>query len=197
MAAGSDGDPKRGQRQAALIFLIGFVPVVLATVMYFAGWGIPESRSNKGVLLDPIPGVAHLGLQTAEGRPFTDLFVPAREDATWQLLLLAPDCRAADCETALYNMRQVNRALGRDVHRVERAAWLAGDHDLLGQYPGARAVKPGPEGLPEDVPGLEGAGYQIYVIDPLGNMVLRYGPEHGGDAMLDDLEHLLKLSNIG
>lgn len=196
MAVGAN--QPRGQRQLALIFMIGFVPMLVAAVMYFAGWGIPEGRTNQGVLLDPIRGVGDFELTLADGAPFTSLFVPAREEGKWQLLLLAPDCAAADCGQALYTLRQVNVALGRDAPRVHRAAWLgeAGD-DVLEQYPQMRALQGDAGHLQANAPGLAGAPYQIYIVDPLGNVVLRYGPQHDGDALLEDLEHLLKLSNIG
>jgi hypothetical protein len=37
---------------------------------------------------------------------------------------------------------------------------------------------------------------QLWIIDPHGNLVLRYDPRSRA-RMLNDLRHLLKLSNIG
>lgn len=38
---------------------------------------------------------------------------------------------------------------------------------------------------------------QLWIVDPHGNLVLRYGAKVNGKHVLDDLRHLLKLSNIG
>ena len=38
---------------------------------------------------------------------------------------------------------------------------------------------------------------QLWIIDPHGNLVLRYDPTVKGKDLLNDLRHLLKLSNIG
>ncbi|MCL0239188.1 hypothetical protein, partial [Escherichia coli] len=38
---------------------------------------------------------------------------------------------------------------------------------------------------------------QLWIIDPHGNLVLRYEPNVKGKDLLNDLRHLLKLSNIG
>jgi hypothetical protein len=45
-----------------------------------------------------------------------------------------------------------------------------------------------------EAPSAEGS---VYLIDPLGNLVMRYGPEANPKGMLEDLKHLLKLSKIG
>jgi hypothetical protein len=40
-------------------------------------------------------------------------------------------------------------------------------------------------------------GPQLWIVDPHGNLVLRYDAKVNGKKVLDDLRHLLKLSNIG
>ncbi len=40
-------------------------------------------------------------------------------------------------------------------------------------------------------------GPQLWIVDPHGNLVLRYDGKVNGKHVLDDLRHLLKLSNIG
>jgi len=40
-------------------------------------------------------------------------------------------------------------------------------------------------------------GPQLWIVDPHGNLVLRYDSKANGKHVLDDLRHLLKLSNIG
>jgi hypothetical protein len=39
--------------------------------------------------------------------------------------------------------------------------------------------------------------WQLWLVDPLGNMVLQYDASHTGYDMIADLKRLLKLSNIG
>ena len=52
--------------------------------------------------------------------------------------------------------------------------------------------------LPAYTRGAEGNGAaQLWIIDPHGNLVLRYNPQVKGKDVLNDLRHLLKLSNIG
>ena len=52
--------------------------------------------------------------------------------------------------------------------------------------------------LPAYTRGAQGnGGAQLWIIDPHGNLVLRYDPSVKGKDVLNDLRHLLKLSNIG
>ena len=52
--------------------------------------------------------------------------------------------------------------------------------------------------VPTYTQGAEGNGAaQLWIIDPHGNLVLRYGPGVIGKDVLNDLRLLLKLSNIG
>ena len=52
--------------------------------------------------------------------------------------------------------------------------------------------------MPTYTQGAEGNGAaQLWIIDPHGNLVLRYGPGVIGKDVLNDLRLLLKLSNIG
>jgi hypothetical protein len=45
--------------------------------------------------------------------------------------------------------------------------------------------------------GSAAVGEWIYLIDPLGNLLMRYGSDANPKGMLEDLERLLKYSKIG
>lgn len=193
---------RRGRRIALLLFALGFGPMILATVMFYTGWFNPAGLSNHGELVQPPVGVAGLNLVTLDGTPLEDRFGPEVQDGRWLLLVSAGQC-AADCEQLLYLARQVNIALGKHASRVHQAAWLAQvPDDLASRWPGeysaterltlrngARPAWPG---------GIDPARQpRILVVDPFGNIMMHYGVEHTGNEMLDDLKHLLKLSQIG
>ncbi|WP_336367788.1 hypothetical protein [Marinobacter sp. C2H3] len=195
-------DVRRARRTAGLLFVLGFGPMLLATVMYYTGWLTPNGQTNRGELIQPPLPVAGLALQTADGEPLGHRFGPAVGEPQWLLLVVAGRC-GADCEQLLYLTRQVNIALGKNANRVSRAALLAEvSDDLAGRWSEAYgrterlSVMPGqtpawPDGLvPASAPG-------VLLVDPHGNLVMRYGPSHTGKDILTDLKHLLKLSNIG
>jgi hypothetical protein len=93
-------------------------------------------------------------------------------------------------------MRQVRLALGRNASRVDRVL-------LLGRTNGTPAPPEGFEGMyligTSGVThgGLIGDADRIYLLDPNGNVMMRWPAHPDMKRMLKDLERLLKASQIG
>lgn len=193
---------RRGRRTALLLFAIGFGPMIFATIMYYTGWLNPSGHSNNGELIQPPAPMAQMQLQGANGNPLTDRFGPDVPDAEWMMVVVSGTC-AAECEELLYLARQVNIALGKNANRVHRSAWLGTvPTDLAArwddEYSSMERLSVA-EGATPQWPAGVAPDHQprILLVDPFGNVILHYGTEHTGKDMLEDLKHLLKLSQIG
>ncbi|WP_166268680.1 hypothetical protein [Marinobacter caseinilyticus] len=192
---------RRGRKIALLLFAVGFGPMLLATVMYYTGWFNPTDYSNNGQLIQPAVPVAQLGLISANGSPLAARFGPERENAEWLMLVAAQDCKA-DCEKLLYLARQVNIALGKNADRMNRAAYLEQmPAELQARWPSEYATM---ERLTSDgqAPAWSSEvrpnrAPVLLLVDPFGNVMMRYDSRHSGKDMLKDLKHLMKLSQIG
>ena len=178
---------RRGRLQLILILLLTVGPMLLATGMYKLKFWVPESRSYHGELLGNGQSRAALGVAADEQR--------------WQLLVTAPQGCAGDCQQLVYLARQLQIGLGRDASRATHALAVAQPVDaayaatLQREYPQLQRYD---LDLPTYTRGAEGNGAaQLWIIDPHGNLVLRYGPGVIGKDVLNDLRLLLKLSNIG
>ncbi|MBA1203909.1 hypothetical protein G7009_19495 [Pseudomonas capeferrum] len=176
----------RGRLQLFLIVSLVLGPMILATSMYKLQFWVPEGRSFHGEMI-------------GNGQMRADIGIDAKEQR-WQLLVSAPAACDQDCRQLVYLARQIQIGLGRDAsrasHALATAQPLAADYQaLLGQeYPqlqrysldlqryGRQVSEPGP---------------QLWIVDPHGNLVLRYDGQVNGKQVLNDLRHLLKLSNIG
>lgn len=188
---------RRGRRVALLMFAIGFGPLLIASMMYYTGWMNPSGTTNNGVLIEPALPVGELRLTESDGQPLEARFGPDVPEPSWLMLIAATDCQSA-CERLLYLARQVNTALGKNQDRLERAAWLQRPPEDLSDYPDMpllESTAPDPTTWPGDI-NLKKTP-QIYLVDPFGNILMRYGAEHSGKAMLEDLKQLMKLSQIG
>lgn len=193
---------RRGRRTAFLLFALGFGPMIVATIMFYTGWLNPAGHTNNGVLIQPVVPVTELNLETASGEPLAERFGPDQPESEWLMLVSAGTC-GSQCEELLYLARQVNIALGKNANRVSRAAVLGSvPADLQARWadeysamerlvPVSGRTPAWPEGInPDQAP-------RILLVDPFGNVMMHYGPEHTGKDMLEDLKHLLKLSQIG
>lgn len=178
---------RKGRLQLLLILLGVIGPMILATGMYKLQFWVPEGRSYHGELI-------------GNGQTRADLGVQAQVER-WQLLVTAPKECSVDCQQLVYLARQIQIGLGRDAgrasHALAAAQPLAADYDakLTREYPQLQRY-------PMDLTTFsktagDKAAPQLWIIDPHGNLVLRYDPTVKGKDLLNDLRHLLKLSNIG
>ena len=177
----------RGRLQLILILLVVLGPMLLATFMYKLQFWVPEGRSYHGQMIGNGQSRAELGVQADEER--------------WQMLVTAPQDCSADCQHLVYLARQIQVGLGRDASRASHALATAqplnADYEakLSREYPQLRRYPLDLSTYSKTVPGKSAP--QLWIIDPHGNLVLRYDATLKGKDLLNDLRHLLKLSNIG
>ena len=193
----------RGRAQLLLIAAVFLVPLAAAAWLYYGGQGLqPEGRTNAGRLLQPIINVND-ELAALEQTPGTlvDLTDSASE-GNWVLVYRNPGACAEDCEDALYRMRQSRLMLGRDMTRLVRV-FLHGDIApdkvrLETEHEGLVTISNrGLDGVLDRKRPADLAPGGLYLIDPLGNLVMYFTAELTPEAMVEDIEHLLDLSRIG
>ena len=190
----ADEQRRRGRRVALVILAFCAAPTVAAWFAYFV-WQ-PQSRTNYGELITP-----RALSDPALRRPDGSVFRLSQLRGKWLLLQIdSAECKDPCREKLLY-MRQVRLAQGRDAERIERV-WLLDDDavtdaSLLREHEGL-VVARAPRGtfLGEFPSSGNPAGY-IYVVDPRGNLMLRFPGSPDARRMLNDLARLLKASRIG
>jgi len=192
--------------------LFFFAPLAVSFFLYYGsgGWR-PVHRVNRGDLIDParpLPEVAlPLARDPAAQVPALELTKPDFLKNKWTLLYWGAGACPARCRTDLYNMRQVRIALNRDMDRVQRVFVADGaccDWPFLEvQHPDLVTVRADgtASGLLAKFPSVDGiapaAADRIYLIDPLGNLMMSYAPDAPPKGMLEDLKRLLGLSQVG
>jgi hypothetical protein len=82
-------------------------------------------------------------------------------------------------------------------HAVALARPLSSElnEQLLKEYPQLLRYTLNPDAYGREIP--DNLAPQLWIVDPLGNLVLRYPPETNGKDVLNDLRQLMKISNIG
>jgi cytochrome oxidase Cu insertion factor (SCO1/SenC/PrrC family) len=164
------------------ILAVCAAPFVFGTLAYVFRW-TPGASGNYGELIAP---------RTLAMPPFQAL------RGKWILVMFDAAACDATCERKLYYMRQVRKAQGKDQDRVARL-WLLTDHgtpraDVVAAMEGTY-IERADDSVAKQFPGRPSA--HIYVVDPLGNLMLRFPPDPDPSRMLKDLQRLLKYSRIG
>ena len=182
---------RRGKGRWQLLGLLAVVigPMLLASAMYRWQFWVPQTRSYHGELIATGQTPADLGVAGNWGNELED-------EPRWQLLVTtAGDCRS-DCRQLVYLARQIHIGLGREAaragHNLAHGAALPADYaaELQADYPQLRLLELDAERYPEE-------GAQLWLVDPHGNLVLRYAAGNDGKQILEDLRYLLKISQIG
>jgi hypothetical protein len=192
-------DPRsRGRRQLLIVAAVFLLPVAGAFALYYGKLWRPAGSSSKGELIDParplaVSGLFHTDGTTADASVFQD---------KWTLLYIGDGACDADCRTALVFARQSRLALNNEMTRVQRI-FLATGHCCANEY--FKAEHPGLIAL--DASSTEAQrllaqfpadrAHSLFIVDPLGNLMMRQDASHTSKDLLEDLKKLLKLSHIG
>lgn len=192
---------RRQRRLLIGLGLVFFAPLGVAFYLYYGhGNWHPGAYVNAGDLIEPPRPLPPLALPLLRGGQTDAEFLQGK----WTLLHVASAC-AERCRASLYATRQVRLALDRDMKRVQRVLIAdegCCDPEFLQQHPDLIAVRMGPADAPLlALLGQAGArplgGERIYLIDPLGNLMMSYTGGINPKGILKDMKRLLRLSHIG
>lgn len=184
---------KSARVHLVLIALVFFGPLVVAAFMYYSGNLQPAGRSNHGELLEPIINVPDT---------LPELSVADQIEHYWVLVYSNDGACADECSSALVILRQSRLMLGKEMERVKRVflhgesspdtVFLALEHAglITSRDSGFTRL------LKNKKPAMLPAG-GIFLIDPLGNLVMYFEPGIDPADMVEDIARLLKLSRIG
>jgi hypothetical protein len=189
-------DPTQAGRKQFLLLATFFLgPLALAMLIYYGGVWRPAGSTENGELLKRSVVMTEAMLPPVAGAEPTAL------RRKWSLIMRADEGCDDACQNTLYQTRQVRKALSKERDRTQRVLLISGTFDretLELQHPDLIIIT-------DEVPvaadidnalGSDAAAY-IYLVDPLGNLMMRFPRATEMRAIHTDLKKLLKLSRIG
>jgi cytochrome oxidase Cu insertion factor (SCO1/SenC/PrrC family) len=193
----------RAKWTLAAVALLSSVGVVASLVLYAVDWR-PAATKNYGELVQPARPLNEVVLHTPAGQPVRVSALRGR----WTLVYFGPAECDKHCTDALYKMRQLVLARGRDAHRLRRvfvatdARALDALRETVADYPGTE-VWTGAAGAVRAfaaqfaLPGGGRASHRLYVVDPIGNYMMSYPADADLRRMNKDIGLLLRTSQVG
>jgi len=181
-----------------LVIAICAAPVIASYYAYY--FVRPDARSNYGALIDPQRPMPALHLKTLDGRAFDNAQLRGR----WVMLMVAGGDCAAACTDRLYHLRQVRLTTGKDRDRVLRV-WLIPDAaplptTVIREYDGTEMLRADPAEIASwlIVNGTtDGYADHIYMVDPLGNLMMQFPRDADPNKTKRDVAKLLRASRVG
>jgi hypothetical protein len=196
---------RRSRSQVWILLGVFFAPLVIAFLLYYGldGWR-PGGSTNHGELVQPPTPLPELSLATPDGNSLA----PTALRGKWTLVYIGGGECDSRCREALTLMRQTRFALNDDLTRVQRvflATERCCDGPYLSEHHAGLLIARLDDGNGAQMKAafqratatpVEQAG-RIYIVDPLGNLMMSYAPDAEPKGLLIDLKKLLKLSHIG
>ncbi len=219
----NDAQAKAARKRFLMIIACFGIPLILAIIwlQVVRSQGGTWGNTSRGQLIHPALPLQEFSLHQFvmknPGKSAEEAVREPAEDFTidgfkkiWSLVYLPQGECTEVCEQNFYHMRQVRLLLNNRMSRVQRVAVLQNPDQLsdkvLSGHLGLRVLS----GAAADVEALRGQiraaeaerkmndmPDAIYVIDPFGNLMMRFAPDLDPGKMLKDLKHLLKVSRIG
>ena len=197
----SKPEPKQRKRGRWMLWLVLLVCASPMIASYFTYYVIkPEKRNNYGTLIDqrahPIPAMA---TTTLDGKP------AALEQfkGKWVMLMVAPGTCDEACRKQLFAMRQLRTMQGKEMERIERV-WLITDREpldtmVIREYDGTHMLRADAQAIASWLPADPGTSVSdhIYMIDPLGHLMMRFPKDPEPRKVHKDIYKLLKASSVG
>ncbi len=189
--------PEKSTTTLWILLAISIVPFV-AAYAYFT-FGNFTSFSNNGEILEQVIDIGNLELNDQNGNAIE------RESLTkkWRMILIVNSNCEKNCQLSLYNMRQLNVALGKHYdrfrHMLIHSAPMNNDFSELVQteYKDALHAYTSETILQKVFYDKNIYSNTIYIMDPIGNIMMRFDPNMDPKLILKDLNRLLKVSQIG
>lgn len=180
----------RNLRTLAALAGLFFLPLLASAWLYYGMSWTPGGHINHGELIRP-------------ARPLPAVPDPTLFRGKWTLVYVGDGSCDADCRATLYVMRQTRLALGAEMPRVARVFLATANccaKDYLAREHAGISILDAAGGVGAQVLGQFPAGdraHTLFVVDPLGNLMMRYDVRHEPRGLLVDLRRLLELSQIG
>ena len=186
-----------GRVKMLLVLLVCAAPVVASYFTYFVIR--PDGRTNYSSLIQPTRALPALGLRTLDGQAFD----PRSLRGQWLLLAVGPAACDKACDELLFTQRQLREMLGRERERLDKI-WLITD----GQPPTAALLASAAAAPPLTLLWADGAAVaawlqpeagralqdHLYVVDPMGEWMMRIPAKPEPGRVKRDLERLLRAS---
>lgn len=190
----------KGRLTLLLLLLFFMAPVLIVLFLHTKDWH-PQGKSY-GELVSP---VRPLRIPESIEKPIlAKSHAATLWNEKWNIVYISSDCEAT-CKSRLHDMRQIHMSLAGDIERLQRVLISNSDQikDAAMPYPDMVLINApqndvfelakqfnldGEDALKQD---------RIYLVDPLGNLMMSYKANTPAVEIRKDILKLLKFSWAG
>jgi cytochrome oxidase Cu insertion factor (SCO1/SenC/PrrC family) len=192
--------PGNGRKILLGLALIFVLPFTIAALLHF--FNVKPASHSYGDLINPPKALQFATLHDTQGKDFT----PAQWQKIWSVVMVDTTGCKAPCQAQLHLLKQVHTTFAKDAKRLQRVLIVPG-HDNAQAF--AALQKEYPDLIILGGMDTETANFasqfsvnnqvtgNIYLVDPLGNLMMSYSKNQNPKGMQTDIKRLLKNSWAG
>ncbi len=180
----------------ALIFIL---PFTIAATLHLLN--LKPASHSYGDLITPPKALKLTTLHDVQGKEYT----AQHWLKIWSIVTLATACEA-QCQAQMHLLKQLHSSLGKESKRVQRILLVTDDlkadayKTLQAQYPDLIILTAADAEAANFVGQFsikEQKNGNVYLVDPLGNLMMAYSKNQNPKGMQTDMKRLLKNSWAG
>lgn len=184
---------KANRRKFIILLVLLLTPVVISYTLYFSDYRPESSHYGELMTIQKLSGSGVSQLDNTILR-MKDL------QGKWVMLMVNSGGCDEACQLKLYHMRQVRLVQNTEKHRIERL-WLIDDNvpvdeELVEKYEGTLFINARDSELLDLIPTKDSQRNHIFLVDPMGNLMMRFPADLDPTLMGKDIKRLLHVSQI-
>jgi cytochrome oxidase Cu insertion factor (SCO1/SenC/PrrC family) len=200
--------PEHIKRLSVVGLLLIFASPILISwwLLNFTDYSRSDAAASHGELIVPPRPLQNMSLVNPTQKAEKTYSLHGK----WSLVYLITDVCDTDCGENLYKMRQLRLAAGEYAPRIQRVLVYTGknvspmNEEQMKNFPGQLLLSADQQGqlfstkifarMKDENPALK---RRLYLVDPLGNLMMSYSAESDPAGIIKDLKRLLRYSRIG
>ena len=187
----------RSKKTFYLLALIFVLPFTLAATLHLLD--LKPSGKSYGNLVQPPKSLVIPALHDVNAKEFK----PQQWQKIWSIVTLDDGLCAVPCQAQVHMLKQVHISLNKEIKRVQRVLLVPAEMKpevfsmLQKQYPDLIILAAADEATAKLAAEFKVANASVYLVDPLGNLMMSYPDKFDPKGLQSDLLRLLKNSWAG
>ncbi len=194
---GQNASSARSKKTFYLLILVFILPFTMAVLLHF--FDLKPSGKSYGNLIQPPKSLQIPALTDMQGK----VFKPEQWNKIWSIVTVDSTGCAAPCSNRLHMLKQVHTSMNKEIDRVQRVLLVPADinseayDEIQKKYPDLVILAGTDAEMAKFSAEFNAAKGSVFLVDPLGNLMMSYPEKFDPKGLRSDLTRLLKNSWAG
>ena len=187
----------RSKNTFYLLILVFTLPFLTAVTLHLLD--LRPSGKSYGNLVQPPKSLQIPTINNLQGQAFKAV----QWNKIWSVVMVDSTNCAAPCQAQVHMLKQVHTSLNKEIKRVQRVLLVPTDAEattlaaLHKQYPDLIILTGVDAETVKFTQTIQQTAGSVYVVDPMGNLMMSYPEKFDPKGLRSDLTRLLKNSWAG